>query len=127
MKSSLQIKIFGISIDNLTPLEVLNRVQKTISNNQQVHVEGVNASKIVDMQHDKVLYDSVVNSSIITPDGQSIVWASKMLGKPLKERVAGIDLMRNLVTLAHEKKHTIYLLEGIWYVFFHELGLPNYA
>jgi len=110
MKSNVLINILGISIDNLTPLEVLKRVQKTISNNQQVHVEGVNASKIVDMQHDKVLYDSVVNSSLITPDGQSIVWASKMLGKPLKGRVAGIDLMHDLVTLAHEKKHTIYLL-----------------
>ena len=110
MKSSLQIKIFGISIDNLTPQEVLNRVQKTISNNQQVHVEGVNASKIVDMQHDKVLYDSVVNSSLITPDGQSIVWASKMSGNPLKGRVAGIDLMHNLVAMAHQKKQKIYLL-----------------
>ena len=110
MKSNLQIKLFGISIDNLTPLEVLNRVQKTISNNQQVHLEGVNASKIVDMQHDKVLYDSVVNSSLITPDGQSIVWASKMLGNPLKGRVAGIDLMHNLVAMAHQKKQKIYLL-----------------
>ena len=110
MKSNVLINILGISIDNVSSKELIQRVQKTISNNQQVHVEGVNASKIVDMQHDKVLYDSVVNSSIITPDGQSIVWASKMLGKPLKERVAGIDLMHNLVTLAHEKKHTIYLL-----------------
>ena len=110
MKSNLQIILFGISIDNLTPLEVLNRDQKTISNNQQVHLEGVNASKIVDMQHDKVLYDSVVNSSLITPDGQSIVWASKMLGNPLKGRVAGIDLMHNLVAMAHQKKQKIYLL-----------------
>ena len=110
MKSNLQIKIFGISIDNLTPLEVLNRVQKSIQKKQQIHLEGVNASKIVDMQHDKVLCDSVVNSNLITPDGQSIVWASKILGKPLKGRVAGIDLMHSLVALAHEKKHTIYLL-----------------
>ena len=107
MKSNLQIKIFGISIDNLTPLEVLNRVQKSIQKKQQIHLEGVNASKIVDMQHDKVLCDSVVNSNLITPDGQSIVWASKILGKPLKGRVAGIDLMHSLVALAHEKKHTI--------------------
>ena len=62
------------------------------------------------MQHDKVLYDSVVNSSLITPDGQSIVWASKMLGNPLKGRVAGIDLMHNLVAMAHQKKQKIYLL-----------------
>jgi N-acetylglucosaminyldiphosphoundecaprenol N-acetyl-beta-D-mannosaminyltransferase len=110
MKPNIQINILGVSIDNVSPKEVIQRVQKTISNNQQVHLEGVNASKIVDMQHDKMLYDSVVNSSLITPDGQSIVWASKILGKPLKVRVAGIDLMHNLVALAHEKKHTIYLL-----------------
>ena len=73
MKSNVLINILGISIDNVSSKELIQGVQKTISNNQQVHLEGVNASKIVDMQHDKVLYDSVVNSSIITPDGQSIV------------------------------------------------------
>ena len=84
MKSNVLINILGISIDNVSSKELIQGVQKTISNNQQVHLEGVNASKIVDMQHDKVLYDSVVNSSIITPDGQSIVLGIKNVRKTPK-------------------------------------------
>jgi N-acetylglucosaminyldiphosphoundecaprenol N-acetyl-beta-D-mannosaminyltransferase len=38
------------------------------------------------------------------------VWASRILGQPLKERVAGIDLMENLVELAHKKKYKIFFL-----------------
>ncbi len=110
MLSKIQINILGISVDNLSLLEVVSNVQKSIQHNQQIHVEGVNASKIVDMQYDKMLHDSVTGSSLITPDGQSVVWASKILGNPLKERVAGIDLMRELVALAGENQYKIYLL-----------------
>ncbi|MGB1309102.1 MAG: WecB/TagA/CpsF family glycosyltransferase, partial [Oceanihabitans sp.] len=45
---------------------------------------------------------------LINADGQAVVWASKILKKPLKERVAGIDLMTNLVELAHKKNHKIF-------------------
>ncbi|MEZ4859403.1 MAG: WecB/TagA/CpsF family glycosyltransferase [Flavobacteriaceae bacterium] len=52
---------------------------------------------------------SVNESDLINADGQAVVWASKILGKPLKERVAGIDLMENLVELAAEKNYKIFL------------------
>ena len=110
MLSKIQINILGISVDNLSLLEVVSNVKKSIQHNQQIHVEGVNASKIVDMQYDKMLHKSVTDSSLITPDGQSVVWASKILGNPLKERVAGIDLMRELVALAGDNQYKIYLL-----------------
>jgi N-acetylglucosaminyldiphosphoundecaprenol N-acetyl-beta-D-mannosaminyltransferase len=55
------------------------------------------------MQTDKQLYESVVNCDLINADGQSVVWAARFLGKHLPERVAGIDLMENLVALAHQK------------------------
>ncbi len=43
------------------------------------------------------LRESVNNSDLINADGQAVVWASRFLGKPLKERVSGIDLMEQLV------------------------------
>jgi N-acetylglucosaminyldiphosphoundecaprenol N-acetyl-beta-D-mannosaminyltransferase len=60
------------------------------------------------MQTDLQLRKSVNESDIINADGQAVVWASKILGKPLKERVAGIDLMQNLVKMAHEKEYKIF-------------------
>ena len=52
----------------------------------------------------------VNNSDLVNADGQAVVWASKYLGKPVKERVSGIDLMHNTVALAHKKGYKIYLL-----------------
>ncbi|WP_293297950.1 WecB/TagA/CpsF family glycosyltransferase [Allomuricauda sp.] len=75
---------------------------------KQLHHVVVNAGKIVAMQKDLQLRQSVNESDLINADGQAVVWASKVLGKPLKERVAGIDLMVNLVELAHKKKHKIF-------------------
>ncbi len=89
--------------------ETLALVQEAIENKSQIHHVVVNAGKIVQMQKDNALRESVSGSDIINADGQAVVWASKILKKPLKERVAGIDLMKNLVTLAAEKNYKIYL------------------
>ena len=70
----------------------------------------VNAGKLVNMQIDYDLYESVIQSDIINADGQSIVWASKFLDTPLPERVAGIDLMESLVELAHNNGYSCYFL-----------------
>tara|TARA_B100000795_G_scaffold112494_1_gene83313 strand:- start:30177 stop:30872 length:696 start_codon:yes stop_codon:yes gene_type:complete len=90
--------------------ETLQVIQKSIASKIQLHHVVVNAGKIVAMQKDQQLCESVNNSNLINADGQAVVWASKVLKKPLKERVAGIDLMQNLVALAHDKGYKIYLL-----------------
>tara|TARA_A100000171_G_C2140621_1_gene155877 strand:- start:20677 stop:21372 length:696 start_codon:yes stop_codon:yes gene_type:complete len=90
--------------------ETLALVSKAISENNQLHHVVVNAGKIVALQKDAALRKSVNESDIINADGQAVVWAAKILGKPLKERVAGIDLMENLVELAHQENHKIFLL-----------------
>ncbi len=90
--------------------ETLALVSNAISKKKQLHHVVVNAGKIVALQKDAALHKSVNESDIINADGQAVVWAAKILGKPLKERVAGIDLMENLVALAHQQDHKIFLL-----------------
>lgn len=100
--------ILGTKIHNLTMDETLCLVDNSISNGDQIHHVVVNAGKIVAMQKDVQLRQSVNESDLINADGQAVVWASKILGKPLKERVAGIDLMENLVELAAKKNYKIF-------------------
>ncbi len=95
-------------VDNLTMTETLDHIATKIDKNEKINHVVVNAGKIVAMQTDLELRESVNTCDIINADGQAVVWASKMLGKPLKERVAGIDLMSNLVNLAHQKKYKIF-------------------
>ena len=100
----LKYQILNTKIDNLDMQETLAMVDYTISKGNQLHHVVVNAGKIVAMQDDLQLRKSVNESDLINADGQAVVWASRFLGKQLKERVAGIDLMVNLVQMAYENR-----------------------
>ena len=103
-----RVKFLNTVIDNYSSTETLAIVENAIKSKKQIHHTVVNAGKIVAMQSDLQLRHSVNESDLINADGQAVVWASKLLGKPLKERVAGIDLMVNLVDLAYQKKHKVF-------------------
>lgn len=103
-----RITILNTKIDNLTMQETLQLVEETILGSKQLHHVVVNAAKMVAMQTDLKLRQSVNSCDLINADGQAVVWASRILGQPLKERVAGIDLMENLVELAHKKNYKIF-------------------
>ena len=108
MKS--RVDFIGIPLDNISMSETLYRIDQAIISKKQIHHCVINASKVVKMQSDKVLMESVINSDIINADGMSVVWAARFLGYKIKERVAGIDLMENLVRLAHEKSYSCFFL-----------------
>ncbi len=104
-----RIQILNTNIDNLSMQETLTLVEEKIQAGEQLHHVVVNAGKVVAMQKDAELRHSVNQSHIINADGQAVVWASRFLRKPLKERVAGIDLMANLVEMAHNNNYKIFL------------------
>jgi len=103
-----RIHLLGTPVDNLTMEETLEIINQAILNKSHIHHTVVNAGKIVSMHENKELMESVINADIINADGQAVVWASKLFGKPLKERVAGIDLMERLVGMAHQHKYKIF-------------------
>ena len=103
-----RIHLLGTPVYNLSMKETLDLIDDAIITRQHIHHTVVNAGKIVAMHENPELRESVVNADIINADGQAVVWASRIFGAPLKERVAGIDLMENLVELAYHKKYKIF-------------------
>lgn len=101
----MKIDFLGIPVDAITMSETVSLVDETISQNKKINHVVINAGKVVSMQKDKKLFESVVSCDVINADGQSIVWAARFLGKKIPERVAGIDLMQQLVHLAYEKDY----------------------
>jgi len=105
-----EIKLFGIPVAAISMAETISVVKQAINTNKQLHHSVVNAGKIVLMQKNEELRESVINADLINADGMAVVWASKLLRKPLPERVTGIDLMINLVQMAHSEGKTCYFL-----------------
>lgn len=100
--------MFGCDVANLTMEETLKEIEKIIDNKIVTQHVVINAGKVVLMDKDKKLKRIIVDCPIINADGQSIVWASKFLRRPLQERVAGIDLMEELIKTSSEKGYRIY-------------------
>lgn len=102
------VKLFGLDVAAMNMEETVTFIDEKIKNNITMQHVVINASKTVLMQKDKKLKEIIKNCKLINADGQSIVWASKILKNPLPERVAGIDLMFELIRLAEEKKYGVY-------------------
>lgn len=101
----MKIDFLGIPVDAITMTETVRIVDEAVANGKRINHVVINACKVVSMQEDRELLYSVVNCDIINADGQSIVWAARFLGNKIPERVAGADLMQELVGLAHRKKY----------------------
>ena len=102
--------LFGISVAAVRMEEVLPLVDRAIARREPFQIGVVNAAKIVNMQRDPRLRNDVLASDIVLADGISVVWASRLVGRPLPERVAGIDLMYRLLERAAEKQHRVFCL-----------------
>jgi len=90
--------------------EVLARVDETIERRTRLQIGVVNAAKLVNMRRDTRLREDVLASDLILADGVSVVWASRLLGDPLPERVAGIDLMTAMLGRASRRGYRVYCL-----------------
>lgn len=102
--------LFGIAIDALTMVEAVERCHVAIKDGDYLPIGVVNAAKIVTMQRNLQLKEAVAGCGMVLADGQSVVWASRVLGAPLPERVAGIDLFLQLLMEAAEHGYRVYFL-----------------
>jgi N-acetylglucosaminyldiphosphoundecaprenol N-acetyl-beta-D-mannosaminyltransferase len=101
---------FGLEIAPLTLDESADLAARTVHERGRLLVGVVNAAKIVKLRQDPVLRDSLLACDVLLADGQSIVWASRLLRRRLPERVAGIDLFTRLLQVADAERLRVYLL-----------------
>jgi N-acetylglucosaminyldiphosphoundecaprenol N-acetyl-beta-D-mannosaminyltransferase len=101
----MKADLLGVSLDSLTMEETIERIDAAIRENKRIRQVSINAGKLVLIQKNKELFNSVASCDIISADGQSIIWATRFLGRGLPCRVAGCDLMQKLVKLAYERKY----------------------
>jgi N-acetylglucosaminyldiphosphoundecaprenol N-acetyl-beta-D-mannosaminyltransferase len=103
-------EILGCSIDRLDLPETLSEVERAIAARRYTQHMAINAAKLVAMHDDPKLSRIVDDCGLVNADGQSVVWASRLLGDPLPERVAGIDLMDALLGLAERRGYRVHFL-----------------
>jgi N-acetylglucosaminyldiphosphoundecaprenol N-acetyl-beta-D-mannosaminyltransferase len=103
-------EVLGCAIDRLDMSQTVGRIEEMIATGEFAQHVAINAAKLVAMQRDPWMRDIIERCELVSADGQSVVWASKLLGDPLPERVAGIDLMQELLALAERRGLRVYIL-----------------
>ena len=105
------VPILGCGIDPLRQDEVLRWCFETCRSDHRARILlTANASHLVAMQDDAGLRAAARAADLITPDGMSLVWAGRLLGGEIPERVAGIDLLEALLRAAPTKGLRVFLL-----------------
>jgi N-acetylglucosaminyldiphosphoundecaprenol N-acetyl-beta-D-mannosaminyltransferase len=102
--------VLGCEIDRLDMADTLERCRRAIDERRYTQHVSINAAKLVSLKRQPELREVIERCQLINADGQAVVWASRLLGDPLPARVAGIDLMNELIAMAEEHGYRIYIL-----------------
>ncbi|HEU4390452.1 MAG TPA: WecB/TagA/CpsF family glycosyltransferase [Blastocatellia bacterium] len=105
-----RITIAGVEVDNLTQDEALATIDTLVRGNRGTYLAVVNAAKVAAAARDEQLLEVLRRADVVTADGMSVVWASRLLGRPLKARVTGIDLFDRLVGHAADRGLSVFFL-----------------
>ena len=104
------VELFGVPVDLLTIDETVARCQELIEQRRPVQHAFINAAETVMMEDVPGFRETLAACDIVNADGQSIVWAARILGVALSGRVAGPDLMERLLDLAEREEYPVYFL-----------------
>lgn len=105
-----RVEVLGCSIDPLDMRASIARCEQIIESRSTTQLVAINASKLIALRGDRRLRQIVERCELVHADGQSVVWASRLLGVPIPERVPGIELMFEVLALAERKGYRVYIL-----------------
>lgn len=106
----MKTEILGIPVDALTLREAAGKLEHYIREGVPRLVVTANPEIIMLARKDAEFRQILAGADMITADGIGVVVAARLLGRPLKDRVTGIDLSRELFRAACRHGYRVYLL-----------------
>ncbi|RYU46115.1 glycosyltransferase [Aliivibrio finisterrensis] len=105
-----RIEFLGTPMDIATMEETVSHIENRIADGEFLQHVVVNVAKIVNMQKDPVLAESVKACDVINIDGMGVVFGARFLGHDVPERVAGVDLFHELLKMSAKRDFPVFLL-----------------
>ena len=101
--------ILGVGIDNLNANEALQRVEDLLLDSQQRYVVTPNPEFLVRAQKDEEYRGLLNKADMAVADGIGLIFASRFLKRPLKQRISGVDLMEGICQVAAQENWQVFL------------------
>lgn len=110
MTGKNRIRILGIPVDMVDFAAAMSTFEQLMTEPGCSLVVTPNSEILVNATKDGELKEIIESADLVIPDGIGLVYASKIMGAPLKERVTGIDFLGNILTYLEKTGQSIYLL-----------------
>lgn len=101
---------FGIPFDDGEPIEIIENALSLLGSDKGVYAVTPNPEIVMAAMKDPKLREAILSADLILPDGVGLIWASKILGRPLYHRLPGIDFASGLMKELAERGGSVYLL-----------------
>ncbi|PIV10075.1 MAG: acetylglucosaminyldiphospho-UDP acetyl-beta-D-mannosaminyltransferase, partial [Candidatus Portnoybacteria bacterium CG03_land_8_20_14_0_80_41_10] len=106
----MKSEILGVKIDNLTMARTLRKIEGFLTDGRQHYIVTPNPEFLVLARKDEDFRRILNQADLAVPDGIGLVFASWFLGQPLKQRIAGTDLMEKICQRAALRGWPVFLL-----------------
>jgi N-acetylglucosaminyldiphosphoundecaprenol N-acetyl-beta-D-mannosaminyltransferase len=107
-----RIELSGVAIDSLTEHQTCHRILESLNQGLGGFVVTVNLDHLVRCQRQPEYLRLVQSADLVVADGMPLVWASRLQGTPLPERVAGSTVSWHLAEHLAEQGRSLFLLGG---------------
>ena len=115
-----QTKILGVQVSITTTRQILDLIRASVASTKALTIYPVNVDVVMKSRNESPFRD-ILNRADITPsDGLPIVWASRFLGAPIKEKTTGWILFENICHEFSQNNSRVFFLGG-------EVGIPERA
>ena len=102
--------ILGVRVDDVTVQEAVSLMEAMVRSGSPHHVVTVNAEFVMTARHHEEFRRVLANSALALPDGMGIVYAARLLGRRIRERVAGVDCVSEFAAIAAKHGFSLFLL-----------------
>ena len=105
------VKILGVRVDKVTKAQALEEFRRLLDGDRCELIVTPNA-EIVEKASKTPQLRRIINeeAALVTPDGVGLIYASKLKGDPIEEKVAGIDFAHSAIELCAQLGRSVYLL-----------------
>lgn len=105
--------LLGVGISNASKQEVLEYIYTGLQNSsKKYYIVTPNPELLVMAQKDSNYKTILNNAKLALADGIGILWAARLMGKPLKQRITGTDLTESLCNYVSKQPITVSFLGG---------------
>jgi N-acetylglucosaminyldiphosphoundecaprenol N-acetyl-beta-D-mannosaminyltransferase len=107
---SAGMDLLGIQVHNLSFDEAVARIVRMCRGDRPRYVVTPNVDHVMKVRRDEALRRVYAEADLSLVDGMPLVWAAKLLGRPLKGKVSGSDLFEALCHEAWRHDLGVFLL-----------------